>query len=73
MIGGHMFFEVLPADTERARSDLATSSNGLDWTYEQIVLREDFHLSYPYVFEWQNTLLHDPRNARRERGLAVSS
>ena len=34
---------------------MATSSNGLDWKYEQIVLREDFHLSYPYVFEWQNT------------------
>jgi hypothetical protein len=53
MIRGHMFFEVL-RDTDKGEIGLATSSNGFDWKYEQIVLREDFHLSYPYVFEWQN-------------------
>jgi hypothetical protein len=30
----------------------ATSADGLAWKYRQIVLREPFHLSYPYVFEW---------------------
>jgi hypothetical protein len=54
MLGGHMFFEVLRTDTQKGEIGLATSSNGRDWNYEQIVLREDFHLSYPYVFEWQN-------------------
>ena len=54
MIRGHMFFEVL-TDTDKGEIGLATSSNGFEWKYEQIVLREDFHLSYPYVFEWQNT------------------
>jgi hypothetical protein len=29
---------------------LATSDDGLRWRYEQIVLGEIFHLSYPYVF-----------------------
>ncbi len=53
MIRGYMFFEVL-RDTDKGEIGLATSSNGFDWQYEQIVLREDFHLSYPYVFEWQN-------------------
>jgi hypothetical protein len=50
----YMFFEVLRADTKKGEIGLAKSENGVDWTYEQIVLREDFHLSYPYVFEWQN-------------------
>jgi hypothetical protein len=29
---------------------LATSGDGVEWRYERIVLREEFHLSYPYVF-----------------------
>ena len=54
MIRGHMFFEVLNHELKKGEIGLATSQEGLSWTYEQIVLREDFHLSYPYVFEWQN-------------------
>jgi hypothetical protein len=46
----HMFFEVMHAKTEKGEIGLATSSNGLDWEYQQIVLKEFFHLSYPYVF-----------------------
>jgi hypothetical protein len=47
-----MFFEVLDARTGRGSIGLATSSDGMDWSYQQIVLSEPFHLSYPYVFEW---------------------
>lgn len=50
----YMFFEVL-LTSNKGEIALATSENGLDWTYQQIVLREDFHLSYPYVFKWQDT------------------
>jgi hypothetical protein len=32
---------------------LATSTDGLSWTYRKIVLSEPFHLSYPYVFAWE--------------------
>jgi hypothetical protein len=46
----HMFFEVMNARTDKGNIGLATSSNGLDSKYEQIVLAESFHLSYPYVF-----------------------
>jgi hypothetical protein len=49
-----LFFEVMRADERRGEIGLASSENGLEWEYKQIVLREDFHLSYPYVFEWQN-------------------
>lgn len=50
----HMFFEVMNNETMKGDIGLATSADGLSWTYEQIVLNEPFHLSYPYVFEWQN-------------------
>lgn len=49
----HMFFEVMNSETGRGEIGLATSDDALTWTYEQIVLNEAFHLSYPYVFEWR--------------------
>jgi hypothetical protein len=49
-----MFFEVLNTDTRRGEIGLATSEHGTNWKYEQIVIAEPFHLSYPYVFEWNN-------------------
>jgi hypothetical protein len=33
---------------------LAESSNGTDWHYRRMVLKEPFVLSYPYVFKYQN-------------------
>jgi hypothetical protein len=33
---------------------LAENKNGFDWRYRQIVLKEPFVLSYPYVFRWQD-------------------
>ena len=49
----HMFFEVMNATSGRGEIALASSSNAKRWNYRQIVLREPFHLSYPYVFEWE--------------------
>ncbi|HKV36048.1 MAG TPA: hypothetical protein VJP89_17040 [Pyrinomonadaceae bacterium] len=59
MLRGNMFFEVLDRNS-KGRIGLATSENGLDWDYRQIVLTEEFHLSYPYVFEWQNAFYMIP-------------
>jgi len=50
----YMFFEVMNQDNNRGEIGLATSSNGLKWQYRQIVLTEPFHLSYPYVFQWED-------------------
>lgn len=50
----YMFFEVLNASDKKGDIGLATSSDALNWTYRQIVLHEPFHLSYPYVFKWEN-------------------
>jgi len=46
----HMFFEVMNAQTEKGDIGFATSRDGLKWDYQQIVLTEPSHLSYPYVF-----------------------
>jgi hypothetical protein len=50
----YMFFEVVNEQSKKGEIGLATSVDGLEWDYRQIVLREPFHLSYPYVFEWQH-------------------
>ena len=50
-----MFFEVWNPRSNKGVIGLATSGNGFEWRYERIVLSEEFHLSYPYVFEWENT------------------
>ena len=47
----YMFFEVFNAESKNGEIGMATSEDGLRWKYEQIVLTESFHLSYPYVFE----------------------
>ncbi|MFQ5642685.1 MAG: hypothetical protein ACE5FQ_03195 [Thiogranum sp.] len=49
----HMFFEAL---TDNGDIAYASSPDGLNWTYQQIVIDESFHMSYPYVFEWQNEI-----------------
>lgn len=50
----YMFFEVMNRQTAKGEIGLATSRDSLNWIYQQIVLAEDFHLSYPNVFEWKN-------------------
>lgn len=50
----YLFFEVYNLDTEQGDLAVATSKNTRSWDYEQIILDEPFHLSYPYVFKWQD-------------------
>jgi hypothetical protein len=50
----YMFLEVMNPKTDKGEIGLATSLNGLTWDYQQIVLDEPFHLSYPYVFQWND-------------------
>lgn len=48
----YMFFEVFNNSSNKGEIAVATSRDGLRWNYQQMVLREPFHLSYPYVFKW---------------------
>lgn len=50
----YLFFELYNLDTEQGDLAVATSVNTRKWKYEKVVLDEPFHLSYPYVFKWQN-------------------
>lgn len=56
----HMFFEVLNQQTNKGEIGLATSDTGHAWVYRQIVLTEPFHLSYPYVFAWNDEYYMTP-------------
>lgn len=50
----YLFFEVYNNATKQGDLAVATSTNTWTWNYEQVVLDETFHLSYPYVFKWEN-------------------
>lgn len=50
----NLFFEVYNNDTQQGDLAVATSRNTWIWNYERVILDEPFHLSYPYVFKWQN-------------------
>jgi len=50
----YMFMEVMNEALQRGEIGLATSHDALTWIYKQIVISEPFHLSYPYVFEWED-------------------
>lgn len=67
--GWQLFFEVLNGARGLGEIGLATSSDGRRWRYQQIVLREPFHLSYPYVFSWQGVhyLIPESYQARAVR------
>jgi len=60
LVEGRLFFEVMRNDIRKGEIGLASTENGFAWNYEQIVLREEFHLSYPYVFKWQGVLYMIP-------------
>ncbi len=49
-----MFFEVFNHQQQRGEIAFASSADGYSWDYQHIILSEDFHLSYPYVFEFES-------------------
>lgn len=65
----YMFFETLTAASGQGDIALASSDDGIHWRYERIVLDEPFHLSYPYVFEWNGAwyMIPESRDASSVR------
>jgi hypothetical protein len=59
----YLFFEVLNKRSERGEIGVATSSDGEQWTYQKIVLKEKFHLSYPHVFIHNNEFYMIPESS----------
>lgn len=58
----YMFFEVLNAANDQGDIGFAESSDGFHWHYGSIVLDEDFHLSYPYIFKYENNYYMIPES-----------
>ena len=63
----HMFFEVFEAARQKGEIGLATSRDCRRWSYQKIVLREPFHLSYPFVFKWRGDYYMVPESADANR------
>lgn len=47
----NLFFEVYNRDTDQGDLAVATSKNTWTWNYQNVIIDEPFHLSYPYVFK----------------------
>lgn len=62
----HMVFEVDDWLARKGAIGHATSSDGLRWRYERIILDEPFHLSYPCVFEHGGDVWMVPETAQAE-------
>lgn len=60
----YMFFEIWNLDTKRGEIALATSKDARHWDYQQVVIDEPFHLSYPYVFKWNDEYYLIPESER---------
>ena len=60
----YMFFEIMNNITNSEDIALATSIDGFEWTYQQIVLDEIYPLSYPYVFKWMDDFYMIPSSAK---------
>lgn len=61
-----MFFEVLNLDSNTGDIGLAVSDNGKEWSYEKIVLDEEFHLSYPCVYKVDDQYYMIPESGEDE-------
>ncbi|MCC7299686.1 MAG: hypothetical protein IT583_01245 [Verrucomicrobia bacterium] len=58
----YLFFEIDSVSTHQGEIGLATSTDTTNWVYQQIVLDEPFHLSYPYVFKWDGVYYMIPES-----------
>ena len=60
----YMFFEIYDEARQTGVIGMATSTDGYDWKYDRVVLEEDFHLSYPYVFEYEGKIYMMPETGQ---------
>ena len=62
-----MFFEVYNTHVGRGEIGFATSKDGKMWHYRNIILRESFHLSYPYVFSCEGQFYMVPETCTERK------
>lgn len=59
----YMFFEVMNRESGQGDIGYATSPDGRKWNYGKIIIDEYFHLSYPYIIEWDSCYYIIPESA----------
>ena len=62
----YMFFEAMDATSGSGKIAYALSKDAIHWRYEQIVLDESFHLSYPYLFEFNGDTYMVPESGKAQ-------
>jgi hypothetical protein len=64
----YLFFEVYNVQTEQGDLAVATAplDDPRDMTYRGVVIDEPFHLSYPYVFRWEDDYYLIPESFETE-------
>ena len=60
----YMFFEAFNKDTSQGDIGYAESIDTYHWVYKRIIIDEPFHLSYPYVFKWNEEFYLIPESSR---------
>jgi hypothetical protein len=61
----YLFMEVFNRLNRRGEIGIASSANGETWRYERIVLREPFHLAYPFLLRWRGNIYMVPDSPSR--------
>jgi len=64
-----MFFEILDKSTGKGIIGLASSEDGDHWNYERAVIKENYHLSYPYVFKHNDSIYMIPETSEANKVL----
>jgi hypothetical protein len=59
----YLFFEVLNKKDMKGDIGYACSKDLKKWTYGKIIIDCKYHLSYPYVFEWNDSMFLIPESA----------
>lgn len=59
-----LFFEIMERRSWRGCLAVASSSDGAAWRYHGVILREPFHLSYPYVVTEDDAVYMVPESCR---------
>lgn len=59
----YLFFEVLNKKDMKGDIGYAYSKDLKEWEYKKIIIDCKYHISYPYVFEWNDSMFLIPESA----------
>ncbi|MBI1425221.1 MAG: hypothetical protein GC149_17370 [Gammaproteobacteria bacterium] len=60
----YLFYEIFNTDTNKGEIAFSKSTDGTRWEYQKVILSENYHLSYPYVFRSENDYFMIPESSQ---------